>query len=400
MGLTVPEASATAADRGVRALAELAERACDAPLPLTCEPPPPDRAVPYGDLVPLGFVLRALDRAAPDPEGAAAAAARRLRRHLGERRQDLLWPFHSGTLVTATDSALVLLGDGDPAGVEALERFSDGAGGYAPQLWTEGEPEVGRMPKQPANAHWCQPDYGTTCLVRALRREAGLPAATPLSRLEAGFSTRGGLYFAHPHLTDWFLAMALRDDPQAAGLRRRLAREILDGAEADGSFGTFETPFATALAILALRELGAGEEELRAARAHLAESAGEDGRWPPSTPFYSSLAEPEGALSAAELLGVAFGRRDDHRVWMGNEAHAVSFYVDREGLVSTAVAVLALAGVADPDPPREAGAGELAPPGEPHPRYRCLRQVDYVADHALPPYAASAAATGTGTHPG
>jgi hypothetical protein len=77
------------------------------------------------------------------------------------RRQGLLWPYHTGTLVTSIDSALVLQGFRDPAGVDALETFAHGRGGYLPQLCSE-EPERDRMTVTPQNRHWCQPDYGTT----------------------------------------------------------------------------------------------------------------------------------------------------------------------------------------------------------------------------------------------
>ncbi len=113
----------------------------------------------------------------------AQGRQRRRLRHLGcrrdlvdllrGRRQGLLWPYHSGTLVTCIDSALVLQGFRDPAGVEALEIFASGRCGYLPQLRSE-EPERDRMTVTPQNRYWCQPDYGTTCLVTALRAEAGL----------------------------------------------------------------------------------------------------------------------------------------------------------------------------------------------------------------------------------
>jgi len=120
----------------------------------------------YGDLVQLGFLLRAVD------VGARATSPIRegLEEVLRGKRQGLLWPYHSGTLVTCIDSALVLQGFRDPAGVEALEIFADGRGGYFPQICSE---EPGNMAITPGNRHWCQPEYGTTCLVTALRAQTG-----------------------------------------------------------------------------------------------------------------------------------------------------------------------------------------------------------------------------------
>ena len=62
----------------------------------------------------------------------------------------------------------------------------------------------------PRNRHWCQPEYGTTCLVTALRAEAGLECKTSVGYLAEGFENRGGLYFANPYMVDWALAWALQ----------------------------------------------------------------------------------------------------------------------------------------------------------------------------------------------
>jgi hypothetical protein len=154
------------------------------------------KAFAYGDLVPIGFLLRAVN---DDP-----AVRRGLEDLLRTRRQGLLWPYHTGTLVTCIDSALILQGFQDPAGVEALETFADGQGGYLPQLCSE-EPERARMTITPNNRHWCQPEYATTCLVTALRAEAGLERKTGVEYLERGYESGGDLYFANPYMTDWAL---------------------------------------------------------------------------------------------------------------------------------------------------------------------------------------------------
>ena len=339
----------------------IADDALARELALTCVPPPPAQPGPYGDLVPLGFVLRALD---PSCEAAA-----RVRAHLDAQRKGVLWPYHRGGLVTATDSALVLLGMQDAAAIDALERFADGHGGYVPQLWSA-DPREGEMPRRADNRHWCQADFGTTALVRALQGRGEGRAW-----LDARFDSRGALYFANPYLLDWFLAMALRDDD-------RLAAEILGSVNADGTFGAFDVPFSTALAVLALDALGVGGEIVTRARELVSASIESDGRAPVCTPFYSSLIVPREELSRDELLDLALmGEREQH-VWVNATAHAVSLYVDEARMIATAVASLALEcgnGVAAPDPKRQ--------PALPHStrRYR-LDRLAYIREVALPPY--------------
>ena len=111
-----------ARERGREAVESLAREACLTTMPLICRPPPPVEPFAYGDLVPLGFLLRAVN---VDAYG-APAVSRDLEDLLRGRRQGLLWPYHTGTLVTCIDSALVLQEFRDPAGVEALEIFVDG----------------------------------------------------------------------------------------------------------------------------------------------------------------------------------------------------------------------------------------------------------------------------------
>ena len=273
-------------------------------MPLTCRPPPPAEPFAYGDLVPLGFLLRTV---AADPEG-TSPVRQGLEALLRGRRQGLLWPYHTGTLVTCIDSALVLQGFDDPAGVEALEIFADGRGGYFPQLCSE-EPERGKMVITPRNGHWCQPEYGTTCLVAALRAQNGLRRKTAVEYLERGYENRGGLYFANPYLVDWALAWALQGTASAAGLRGRLATDVLASMNEDGSFGRYDVPMSTALAILALVSLSAGDEAVHRARLRLADLMMPDGRWPPGIPFYSSVTVPRERLSGGVLARLMLGRR-------------------------------------------------------------------------------------------
>src|SRR5688572_32915223 len=105
-------------------------------MPLTCRPPPPVEPFAYGDLVPLGFLPRTV---AADPEG-TSPFRQGLEALLRGRRQGLLWPYHTGTLVTCIDSALLLQGFDEPAGAEPLEVYADGLRGYLPHRGSE-DPE-------------------------------------------------------------------------------------------------------------------------------------------------------------------------------------------------------------------------------------------------------------------
>jgi hypothetical protein len=365
--------------RGREAVESLAREACLTSLPLTCRPPPPAEPFDYGDLVPLGFLLRTI---AANTYG-TSPVRQGLEALLRVKRQGLLWPYHTGTLVTCIDSALILQGFDDPIGVEALEIFADGRGGYLPQLCSE-EPERGKMVVTPRNRHWCQPEYGTTCLVTALRAQNGLGRKTAVEYLERRFENRGGLYFANPYMVDWALAWALRGTASATGLRGRLAAEVLASMNDDGSFGRYDIPMSTALAILALVSLSAGEEAVHRARLRLADLMMADGRWPPGIPFYSSVTIPRERLPGGVLTRLILGRRDEQLVWLPDAVHAISLYEDRHRVISTSLAVLALT---QPCPP--VGGDAALPTGDRngcHARYRCEEHPEYIANFALPPY--------------
>lgn len=358
----------------------LAEEACLTPLPMLCKPPPPAEPFDYGDLVPLGFLLRALNAG-----GAATSRARcALKDLLLDRRQGLLWAYHSGTLVTCIDSALVLQGVGDRDGIEALEDFADGAEGYLPQLCSE-RPERGKMTITPNNRHWCQPELGTTCLATALRAEAGLERKTSAEKLAEDFERRSGLYFANPYMMDWALAWALSGDASATKLRGRLAADILASVNEDGSFGLYDVPTSTALAVLALGLLGVEGEAVHRARLRLADLGMPDGRWPSGIPFYSASAVPRERLPGGVLAGLMLGRRRGQLLWTGGEVYAVSLYADEHRMVSSALALLALA-QPGPRAGRELPALPMQRREGCHPRYRCADHMEYIAAHALPPY--------------
>ena len=372
-------------NRALRAVRRLGLEATREGLALTCRPPT-GKPRPYGDLAPLGFVLRALGDATDAPElWERLGACRQVRRHLLERRQGLLWPYHSGGLVTSTDSALALLGFRDRQAVEALEQFADGTGAYHPQLCSEA-PETGKMVARPDNRHWCQPDYATTCLVSALRAENELPQRTPTGYFQARFERRSGLYFANPYLVDWALALALAADGEAEPLRQRLRAEILAGMNPDHSFGRYDVALSTAFAILALGALGFRGRTLRLAQLRLLDFEEPDGRWAEATPFYSTLRLDPDRIGPATLVRMMLDDPGRHIVEVDGEYYGIWRYVDEPRLISTAAAAMALA---EPCSPAERELPAAEGQVRAHPRYRCRGLSEYVASVALPPYLAA-----------
>lgn len=360
---------AWAREKGLGACRELAWNACTSQLAVTCQPPPPREPHPYGDVAPLGFLLHALARNAPN-DGARAA----LREKLISSRKGLLWPFHSGKLVTSTDSVLVLQGVQDNQSTEALEIFSDGFGAYYPQLWSQTK-EPGHMVITPARAHWCQPDLATTCLARALRAHAGLTTVTPLAYLEQHFETRSGLYFANPYFVDWTMAWAVAKDEDAAHLKRHLRDEILNSMNPDYSFGTYDVALSTSFAILALAELGCRGRLLLLAQLRLQDMMdAESGTWPECIPFYST----EHASKPPEIVPCD---EKAQTIFVNGAWHDLTLYVDSHRVVSTSVAVLALSRAYDPEE-RES----IRVVSDKHPRYACASHAEYVAEFALRPY--------------
>jgi len=336
---------------------------------MTCQPPPPQNRFGYGDLVPLGFLLKALNQSSRDTLARPTAQVREM---LLAGRQGALWPFHRGRLVTATDSVLILQAIPDRGGVEALERFSDGRGRYYPQLWSQTK-QPDRMVIDEANAHWCQPDFATTCLARSLRAELGLSQITPLQYLETHFETRSGLYFANPYLIDWALANAIRADAAAGSMKERLLKEILAGMNDDYSFGACDVALSTGFAILALAALGCRGRLLRLAQLRLLDMMDPaTGLWPNCTPFYSTFLAP--ALNdtgdSSQILNVCGTR------------HELSLYIDRHRMIATAIAVLALGEHCD----MSVRDIELRNATAVHSRYQCRSHAEYIAEFALPPY--------------
>lgn len=364
-------------------LHKLATKAMASSLAMTCIPPPPENAFPYGDLVPLGFLVRAMkaiNHAHKPPallmQVHEDLAIKKISRFLSDAKSGNLWAFHRGRLVTATDSALILLGVFQVEPCNALEQFSDGNGAYFPQLSAVSN-EDGKMQADSSNAHWRQVDYATTCLIRGLRTEGQLSSQTAPAVIEAGFERRSGLFFANPYLVDWCVALALKDDATLMHLSTRLLEEILSSANPDGSYGQFDVGLSTALAIVCMESLGYRGRALRLAQTRLLNLL-DAGPWPVSTPFYSTFMHQEADTRASS--GAQY-------IHCQGTLHAMSLYQDSYRIVFTGAVGMALAIDSSVD-----ANEDTAPRAPSHPRYRCHDLADYVASFALPPYMESLAA--------
>ncbi|MDY0094905.1 MAG: hypothetical protein RBT80_19595, partial [Candidatus Vecturithrix sp.] len=327
-----PSCIAHVEERYLKQIIRLGQEACRRPMPMICVPPLPQKPFAFGDLVPLGFLLRALRSGSHDPE-----IARGLTAFINAKKQGALWAFHSGHLITATDSALILLGLDDVEAVQTLQMFYDGHGGYYPQLWSE-EPRPDHMLLKNSYRHWCQSDYGTTCLIRGLRQQHHLACTTSLSYLSEGFEQRSGLYFANPYLVDWALALALKDDPQAAELRMQLLLEVLTSQAPDGTFGCFDRACSIALAVLTLKTLGYGGQAVMHAQEWIANTSvtAEKAR-----PFYSSEILDDQQFSLHELL-LLKALNEEQVARVGAHYHAISYYEDHAQMINCALIFLAL----------------------------------------------------------
>ena len=369
--------------RTYQALTQLTTEACKQPMGMTCFPPPPEQPFAYGDLVSLGFVLKALKVEELD------LSSNQLQKYLLDKRQEKLWAFESNRLITATDSALILQDLDVTESIEALEQFSDGKGGYYPQLWSESR-QANKMLIDDSCKHWCQTDYATTCVIRALRQKAGLLQKTPVEFLTAGMSTRSGLFFANPYLVDYFLALAIAKDSSATSLRQQLLTEILASRNEDFSFGTFDCAFSTSLAILTMAKLGFQGRTLQASQLRLLEFITTDGRFPTAIPFYSSLKSSRQAESSLllSLLSANVFSSQANRLKQSQirsicgQNHDISLYLDTHKMISTALGALALS----VDSKSEISDVATLSERKTHPRYCCGNHTEYIAKFALPPY--------------
>lgn len=364
----------------LEALNTHARNAMVKPQAMRCQPPPPAEAFEFGDMVPLGFLLDALKRAAErdgsttDPEQISSI--------LQENNRGGLWGFQSGDIATSTDSALILKGLQNPDSIQALEVFADGNGGYFPQL-EQDDGRFGAMQSGDFNRHWCQSDFATACLVRGLRKANGLESMTTLNWIQDQFDKRSGLYFANPYIVDWALAYAIHSDPKADQLRSDLTTEILDSMNEDHTFGSYDILLSTAFAILSLSMLGVKNQEVLLSQLHLASMIKSQTPHKSPRPFYSSMKLPDLSALLQDNLANQF-ESTNQIVQLGDQYHAISYYIDQHHIIRDSICYLAIT-----EDVFEEGAtqvGQKADKMDPHLRYRCRNHDEYVTKFALPPY--------------
>lgn len=327
---------------------EFAKSISDEVESLTCCPPAPAKEFRYGDIVPYGFVLAAISPKYNNDFLSHLPIRENVMKYLNEVSNAGLWSYDRKGIVTATDSAFVLLGYYKPQSVLALERFSDGNGGYYPQLFSDTVGEH-QMKMDNSNSHWCKTDIGTTYLVAALRSNAELPETTGNEFYERTFEHRGSLFFANPYMTDYFLAMALscRDNQVCKVLREKLKNEIICSMNEDYSFGKFDVPLSSAFAILALSELGFNNRVLSLCQLKLSGMLKDD--TDNMIPFYSTLKIDKQKFSPMKITSMIFA--DGRKQIIERDGHyfAVSLYKDKPGIITTSVVSMALSVKSNPN---------------------------------------------------
>lgn len=315
---------------------------------LTCVPPAPAKEFPYGDIVPYGFLLAAISPKFNEDFHQLLPLRENVIKYLNEVSKEGLWSYDRTGIVTATDSALVLLGYYKPASIAALEKFSDGNGGYYPQMFSD-TGDKSKMKVDESNLHWCKTDVGTTYLVSALRSTAELPEITGDDFYEKTFENRSGLFFANPYMTDYFLAMALsyRDNPTCNILKEKLKNEIINSMNEDYSFGNFDVSLSTAFAILALSELGFNDRVLSLCQLKLSEMINVN--IGVMTPFYSTLKIDKKKFTPAKITSLILADGGKQAIDYGGEYYVVSHYEDRAGILTDSVILMALSVKTNPE---------------------------------------------------
>ena len=342
-------------------LAEVAERALVEKLAMSWLPPEGNEKFPFGDIVPLGFVNRALKTTT------LVELQLRVEQRLQERKLRGLWSFENDDLETSIDSALVMQSLNDVNAAGLIEKFSDGKGGYYPQLWSL-QPQPGQMQYVTEKRHWCQSDLAPTALIYALRKKAGFESVLNTEQyLFNNFNTRSGLYFANPFLVDWTFAQGLACINDSKKYKDLLVSEILGALNKNGSAGKFDTVLSSAFACLALHEAGYHGKAIDNLQTFIAlnyERSLNGG----SIPFYSSLITED----------KDFGGR---KVSVNGYNLALSFHEDSYNMVYLSAVIMAL-NLINTDELNNHDFVSL----DTNARYKCETPLEYIERFALTPY--------------
>ena len=359
-------------ERLAEAVIERASKAIDEGLSLQMRAPGQSSTVPYGDLVPLGFLAAALRRIG-ESDGPHSNAARTVLanviEHIEQHRASGFWGYSRGCIPTSTDTSLVAL-SGVMPDFEALDQLRGPTGGFTPQRCSETGEDF-TMQRSAATAHWEEEDVPTTALLESLRIDNGLASKVDAKWFLARFPRWGGLYFNSPMFGLWGMSRissrlgpwepleadthdepGRKESPEAAlerqhrselhTLRSIIIRMLAAQRTADGGFGRFDPMLNNSLAVLACEELGVLDRAATIAQLQILD-AWEHPR-STETPFHSTLALPrpgtfEAMMQQQQLPASAL---------LHEYVHQVSTYEDPHRLITTALACLALHIDADP----------------------------------------------------
>jgi hypothetical protein len=345
-------------------LKEVATKCLNEKLAMSWLPPTGDETFPFGDLVPKGYVNRALKETGEQDIQPA------LERDIISKKLRGLWTFETDDLETSIDSALVLQSLTDAGAARQLDQFFDGEKGLYPQLWAV-DPKPGEMIYDPRKRHWCQADAATTALVVALQKRHGLAVDARMEQyVRTSFDTRSDLYLANPYMVDWIYAQALMRMDGTEQLREQLKQELLQSLNADFSFGQFDKVLSSAFGAMALLALGYRGNVVMALQLFIINNYHREKNGK-NVPYYSSLINDD-------------GHTEGRTVKVNGYTLDLSLHEDTYNMIYISMVALALnerIGINDLTEETLLYIEAVA-----HPRYGAASVKEYVEQVALVPY--------------
>lgn len=345
-------------------LKQVAHSCMNEKLSMTWLPPQGNETFPFGDLVPKGFVNRALKNVGE------TQIQSKLEADIFNKKLRGLWTFETDDLETSTDSVLVLQSVKDENAARQLDQFFDGKNGLYPQLWAT-EPKPGEMVYDPRKRHWCQADIATTAYAIALQKKNGLEVATEMVDFVIdSFDQRSDLYFANPYMIDWIYAQTLTQLEGTQDLQAKLKYELLNSLNEDYSFGQFDKVLSSAFGVLALLELGYEGNVISALQLHIINHYYQEKNGK-NIPFYSSLINDE-------------EKTEGRTVKVNDFVLDLSLHEDSHDMIYVSIVAMALNHQILPENLKENTLEFIE--NEPHGRYASSTIQNYVEQYALKPY--------------
>jgi hypothetical protein len=322
-----------------------------------------------GDVVPKGILYGALAMILPNER-----VTLNLHDSLYKDKLRGLWTFEKNDLETSVDTALILQFMYDNEATQLLQKFQDPkSGGFLPQTDAE-VPKEGDMKYVPEKDHWCQANIASSALIAYIYHKHQINIDTQLEHfILSNFDNRSDLYFANPYFVDWLYAKSLTALSNTNSLKDRLKNEILSSINFDFSLGAFDKVFSTACGILALKELGASDNQLLALQLFVLNNYQTPGEQQP-IPFYSSL-----------LLHETHSVKTGNIVSIKDKNLSVYLYKDQHSVIYTAIVGLSLSIDTKNASNQNKGIKDYVSANSPS-RYVCKNHLEYIAQFALPPY--------------